>query len=173
MINKKKAIISLAIAIIFVLFIGYGIEVFDPTPDREDFCREDLYEIKEEEACTSSGGVWNDEKGPRPVIEGEFIERGFCGPGKECYDALQDATLKHDKIVFIVGIIVGILAIITGIIIKKDAISTGILSGGVLVILYGTLRYWRHADNTLKFVLLGITLAILLLIAYKKLDRKS
>ncbi|MBT5342405.1 hypothetical protein HOL59_02360, partial [Candidatus Woesearchaeota archaeon] len=79
------------------------------------------------------------------------------------------ARTKHDKIVFIVSIIVGLMAIFTGVLLKKDAASTGILSGGVLLIIYGTIRYWQHANDTLKFILLGIVLAVLIWIAYKKL----
>jgi len=169
--NKKKLIISIAIAIIFALFVGYGIEVFDPSQKMEDFCKDNLYEITDEEQCLSEGGVWNEGAIPKPVIE-EVEGRGICTPGRECYDAFENSSTRHDMIVFIVGVVLGLAAVITGILLKRDAISTGILSGGVLVILYGTLRYWRHADDTLKFVLLGVTLTVLVWIAYKKLDRK-
>jgi len=46
------------------------------------------------------------------------------------------------------------------------------VGGGILIILYGTLRYWRYAEDVLKFVLLGIALGILIWIAYKKLEPK-
>ena len=38
-----------------------------------------------------------------------------------------------------------------------------------VTLIYGTLRYWQHANNLLKFVLLGIALTILILVGYKKL----
>jgi hypothetical protein len=169
--DKKKFIVSVAIAIIFALFVGYGIEVFDPSPDREDFCPERLYQIDNEEECLAADGEWSDGKGiPRPV---EVEPAGFCDQGKKCYDDFNSLRTKHDKVVFIVAIIVGLLAVVAGITLKKDAISTGILSGGVLVILYGTIRYWRHANDILKFILLGIALAVLIYLAYMKLDKKK
>lgn len=154
-----------------MLFVSYGIEVFNPTPHSRDFCAENLYEIDNEEDCVAQRRSWNSGAIPKPVVENEF-DRGICSPGKECYDAYDNAAARHDQIVFITGIITGLLAVIAGIFLKKDAISTGILSGGVLVILYGTLRYWRHANDTLKFILLGITLAVLVGMAYKKLDKR-
>jgi len=40
-----------------------------------------------------------------------------------------------------------------------------------LLILYGTIRYWQHAQNILKFVLLGVALAVLIWLAYKKIGK--
>ena len=170
--KKKEIIIAITIAIIFALFLGYGIEVFDPSPDQDDFCQDNLYDIDNEEKCLTASGTWGTNSNqPRvPVKEIEpTTEVEFCSPAKECYDTYDLARTKHDKIVFIVSIIIGLIAIFTGVLLKKDAASTGILSGGVLLIIYGTIRYWQHANDTLKFILLGIVLAVLIWIAYKKL----
>ena len=168
--KKKEIIISITIAIIFSLFVGYGIEVFDPTEDYNEFCPEELYDIDNEEECLASGGSWN-ENGLVPVKEESFAEptKRLCSPTKECYNEHREIRTKHDKIVFIVSVIVGLTAIFTGIFLKKEAVSTGILSGGVLLIIYGTIRYWQHANDILKFILLGIVLAVLIWIGYKKL----
>ena len=162
---KKNIIIVVGIAILFALFIGYGIEVFDPSPKNEDFCRQDLYEIQEQQKCEEAGGLWQDSEEVEPVAK----PRGFCNAPYKCYDDFSLAQAKHDKVVFIVAIIIGILGVITGVILKKDIVSTGITAGSQLLILYGTIRYWQHANDTLKFILLGIALAVLILLAYKKL----
>jgi hypothetical protein len=163
--EKKKVLLAIAIALIFALFVGYGIEVFHDAPKMNDYCPENVYEIDNEEECINSGARWqsHDNNEAKPVVKGN------CQNKQECYTNYELIFAGHDKIVFIVSIIVGILAIVTGIILKKDAVSVGILSGGILLILYGTLRYWRHANETLKFVLLGIVLALLIWISYKKL----
>jgi hypothetical protein len=162
--DKKRVLISIAIAVIFALFVGYGIEVFHDAPKGNDHCPSDIYEIDNEEECLASDGMWQEDSidTPKKVI-------GNCMVAPDCYDKFDVLMANHDKIVFIVSIIVGILAVVIGIILKKDAVSLGILSGGILLILYGTLRYWRHADEVLKFVLLGITLGLLIWLAYKKL----
>lgn len=176
--KKKSIIISIAIAIILALFVGYGIEVFNPTPDQEDFCRNDLYEINSESKCLVAGGEWNSNKGvPRPVETTEVtvdpkITQGFCNPGKACYDGYQNAMTDNDLIVFIAAVLLGLIAVVIGVILKKDAVSMGVLSGGVILILYGTLRYWRHANDILKFIILGIALGVLIFLSYKLLDKK-
>lgn len=173
--NKKEIIIAVTITIIFALFVGYGIEVFNPSTKYDDFCPKDVYNIDNQEACLNAGGEWGIEgtmEYPRPVKldQGEEIQP-YCYAPQRCYDQFETATTKHNKIVFIVAVIIGILSIIAGIILKKDPVSTGILGGGVLTIIYGTIRYWQYANNILKFVLLGIVLAILIWIGYKKLGK--
>jgi hypothetical protein len=170
--NIKKSLTSIAIALIFVMFIGYGIEVFNDSPEHNEFCP-DVYQINNENDCVNKGGLWGVEGGlrvPKQVNDEEIND--YCYQPKSCYDNYESAQNKHDKIVFIVSIVVGLLVIIGGILIDRDSISTGLLGGAVLLLLYGTVRYWRHANDTLKFILLGVALAVLIWIAYKKLDKK-
>ncbi len=161
--NLKKTVIWISIALIFALFVGYGIEVFNPSYKYEDFCPREAFT---EEECLEEGGMW------QGFNEAEVSpKRGFCQPPINCSENYNLAQSKHDKIVFIVSVIVGILAVITGFILKKDVVNQGILVGGILLIIYGTLRYWRYANNILKFVLLGLVLGVLIWIAYKKLGK--
>jgi hypothetical protein len=167
----KQTIISVAIAIIFALFIGYGIEVFDDSPEYQDYCP-DVYAIQNETGCVAKGGVWTDGSDFRaPKLEsvnGEVYPMS-CQNNPTCYNKHEQARTKHDKVVFIASIIFGLLAIISGIILKQDSVNSGLIGGGVLLILYGTIRYWDHADEILKFILLGIVLAVLIWLGYKKL----
>jgi len=166
-------VITIAIAIIFALFVGYGIEVFNFTPEVNDYCADNLYTLQDNETCLDSGGEWTTEKyRPAPEIGLENGPYGYCNPPKECYDDFNSARNKSDKIVFISAIIIGLLAVVLGIVLRRDAISTGILTGGLLVILYGTIRYWSQANTILKFTLLGVVLAALIWLAYKKIDKK-
>ena len=162
---KKNFIMVIGIAILFALFVGYGIEVFDPAPKNEEFCRQDLYEMQEKSTCEDAGGLWQGYEGGAPAP----VKGSYCSAPYKCYDDFSQAQAKHDKIVFIVAIIIGILGVITGVILKKDIVSAGITAGSILLILYGTIRYWQHANDTLKFILLGIALTVLIWLAYKKL----
>lgn len=166
--EKKKVIVAIAIALIFALFIGYGIEVFNPTPKYDDFCPQRIYEARDETSCAAAGGVWQEDTstGPKPVPP------GYCNQPKECYEGFDKAAAKHDKMVFIIAVIFGLAGIVAGIILKKETVGVGLLIGGILTILYGTIRYWQHANSTLKFILLGIVLAVLIWIGYKKLEKK-
>ncbi len=164
--DKKKGILIVAIALVLAFFVGYGIEVFNPTPNQDRIYRSFNY-IHSDGNCTSQGGQWIKDRVPK--FEGENESPvGWCEPP---YEKLELDQSKHDRVVFIAAVLVGILALVGGLLLNKDTISTGIVSGGVLLILYGTIRYWRHANNILKFTLLGIALAILIWLAYKKLDK--
>jgi hypothetical protein len=167
----KKTLITIAIALIFTLFIGYGIEVFDKAPNREEFCPENLYEIDNEEECLKLGGYFGSNVMDSPRAISPEFEKEFCQPSKECYDNYNLARTGHDKVVFIISTIIGLIAIIIGIILKTEVVNTGLIGGGIVLTLYGTIRYWEHASNILKFILLGLVLAVLIWISYKKLNK--
>ena len=154
--NIKKGILIIAIALILAFFVGYGIEVFDPTPNYDRQFRE-LHLIYNEPDCVNQGGLWRPERpAPAPKPVSPPIENG-------------EIVVKYEKQAG-GGVIAGVIAVAVGLILNKDTVSTGVVIGGVLLILYGTIRYWRHANNILKFVMLGVALAILIWFAYKKID---
>lgn len=163
--NVKHKLVILAIALIFALFIGYGVEVFDPSPQRNDYCPERAYQAITEESCIEVGGEWQ-KYANAPKLEG--VE-GVCQESKECYDNYNAAQEVQGKTVFIVALVIGILTIILSFLLKKEEVSSGLLGGSILLILYGTMRYWQYAQNVLKFVLLGTALVVLIWVGYKKL----
>ncbi|MBI2112114.1 hypothetical protein HYT52_01085 [Candidatus Woesearchaeota archaeon] len=193
--NLKKSLIIIAIAVIYALFIGYGIEVFHDSPKSEEFCP-NVYNILNQEDCVAAGGTWRPqycENGvatdsrdigasgnaegseakaikPSPVPVSTF---GYCETKSSCYEDFALVMSNHNKIVFIVAAIFGILAVVAGMILKKEGVNDGFVAGGIILILYGTIRYWQHANDILKFVLLGIVLSVLIWIGYKKLDSRQ
>ncbi|HLC81682.1 MAG TPA: hypothetical protein VJH68_03410 [Candidatus Nanoarchaeia archaeon] len=174
--NIKKGILIMAIALILAFFVGYGIEVFDPTPDYDQFYRKFNSAVYTEQECLAQDGYWRADqpvKSPPKLEAVEGEEAAVVGYCEVPYDKIELEKAQHDKIVFIVAIIAGLIAVISGLLLNKDTISTGIVTGGVLLLLYGTIRYWRHANNILKFILLGIVLAVLIWIAYQKMDKNK
>ncbi len=163
---KKESILTIAISLVFVFFVGYGIETFSPSPEYDNFCPDNLYELKSEKVCLEYGGEW--EKYEK-LDQENLPKEGYCKESEECQNAYSLAESKQDKIVFVVTAIIGLIAIITSVFLHKKTVGIGIGAGGVLLIIYGTLRYWQHANNLLKFVLLGVALTILILVGYKKL----
>ena len=172
-------LLSLAIAIIFAFFIGYGIEVFDSSPDYNNFCSPKIYESQNETACHEVNGTWQSYEEPTSTItdvptKGPKGPSGSCNQPYICQENFNNAQLKHDRIVFIVTLIASIIAFGIGTVLSREITSTGLYAGAVFTLLYGTIRYWQHADNLLKFVLLGLALAILVWIAINKLkDQKQ
>src|SRR3989344_6080265 len=112
--NVKKGILIVAIALVLAFFVGYGIEVFDPTPNYDKFYR-DMQLIDTEEECTVAEGNWvKDRYAPKPVGE-EAI--GYCEPP---YEKLEMSLSRHDKVVFIVAVVIGILSVVGGLVLNKE-----------------------------------------------------
>ncbi len=174
---KRTILISLAIAILLAFFIGYGIEVFHDSVQYEDFCSPRTYEARNETSCQSFNGTWRSYPDsaitpPEPKGEPNREPNGYCETNYNCQQVYTQAASNHDKIVFIAAVAAGLLAVIIGSMLKSESVSTGLIGGGVLSILYGTIRYWQHANNILKFILLGIALTIVIWIAVKKINEK-
>ena len=72
---------------------------------------------------------------------------------------------------FIVASGIGIIALIIGFALGIASVSAGLMGGGVLTILYGTIRYWSDLPYYGRFIILGITLAILVWLGYKRITK--
>ena len=52
----------------------------------------------------------------------------------------------------------------------SESVGAGVLGGGVLIVIYGTIRYWGDMSKYLRIIILGIVLFILIWIGYKKIE---
>lgn len=179
--------IALAAAIIIVLnlFINFGVRAFYKAPAYEDFCPAEkanrAYEDKA--ACETVGGLWYEPgsqgspHGPYPVrpspLKGEIEEpKGWCDAYFTCNKEFQEASSVYNRNVFIVLVIAGLIALMAGFLVRQSAaVSSGLIFGGVLSFIVGTVRYWSDMQEYLRFVILGIALAVLLWIGIRKLKR--
>lgn len=173
MANLKQVALSISIAVVLAFFIGFGIETFYPGPDYEkcnvayDFpkmvnnnCTQGT--TTEEQSCYTTRGspVYNHSSGC-PVYES-------CN---YCYRDLEDERKPYDRNVFVIASVIGIIAILLGTLkLTHESVSTGIMAGGVLSVLYGTFRFFPQADNWMRFLAMGLILTILIWIGYKKLN---
>lgn len=182
----KEAILGLSIAIVFILFVAFGIQAFYKSPMYENFCKAsmdapyrpymDTLPVDSNKTACNAIYLKNrdyeksciDRKG---MVVYDTDEKG-CTFAKECslcrkeYD---DSTDVYNRNVFIISSIVGLLAALAGAMLKLTSVSSGLLGGGVLTIIYGTIAYWSELADWARFIILGITLAILIWIGYKKL----
>jgi len=179
----KRTILGISIAIILALFIGYGINTFYKPPRYEDFCEEEFLEPMRvgetdiskcelifkanqqfEESCYQQNGI----------VRYETNEDG-CQVVKECdmcNKEFRDTREIYNRNVFIITAILGLICVIAGaIILKVESVSAGIMGGGVLTIIYGTLRYWGDMGDVGRFIILGIVLFILIWMGYKKFKK--
>ncbi|MAH07057.1 hypothetical protein CMI38_02280 [Candidatus Pacearchaeota archaeon] len=165
--TKIKAIIlSLIIAIVLTSFVVYLVESIRPGPEYDDYCgdvrgpktdREIPVEPEKvtQESCVAEGGRWNN---------------GGCDYQYYCQKEYDDARDKHQLIVFLVAVPVGLIAVGVGIVLGLPSVSSGLMLGGVFLTIYGTSNYWSNFSNWVKALILGIVLLVLIWLGYKKLE---
>lgn len=196
----KFVILGIAIVMVLTFFFGYGIDTFYKDPKYEDFCGErefKNYEAKEE--CEANNGKWTGYGEERPIpmkpvevsqysctsvsenedgtlninCESKNAERsgGYCEIDFYCRKDYNNARQVYNRNVFVISVIFGLIAIVVGTYLKITSVSAGIMGGGVLIIIYGSLRYWADMNEYFRFGILAITLAVLIWIGYKKFKK--
>ncbi len=178
----KKTILGIGIALLLALFLGYTIHTAFERPDSEDFC-EDIKPMIEVDYCEDYEQTIQPEfRGPVPIGKGCYCYEIDKEGNKRCettspeytkcwqkYDAARE---KHEKNSFISLVILGLLSIfIGGVLLKVEAVSSGIMGGGVLTLLYASMRFWGSLPDYGRLLILGIALAALIWIGYKKFTK--
>lgn len=180
----KNLLLGAVIAIIFLMFCVYGIKLMYNGPEYEDFC-ENTYSSPEKTSntcninnklqdkanqCYNSKGIVRykyDYNGCRTNLTCDFCNRDF-----------EEVNKDYTKNLFLISLIFGIVVIIISVLfIGISAISGGLMTGSLFFIIYGTGGYWNFMDDWVRFIILGITLGILISLAYylknKKWGRKN
>lgn len=179
--NKFREI-ALAIAIVVVLnmFFNYGVHTFYKPADYERFCPTELTQknYSSKEACEEVGGKWfegstAEYRGeyPVPVPAGEKIApASWCDATAKCREDFQNSANFYNRNVFIILEIAGLVSFLLGLFaISAKAVANGFLGGGILSMIIGTIRYWSGMDDYLRFGILGLVLAVLVWVGYKKI----
>jgi len=180
--KSRQVLLAIAIAIVFVFFVGFGISTFYKTPKYEDFCEDRFFErpyprpLKESENCTFIE--------PSEDLKAECREKGKVAPKYDengciesyycetCNKEYRDTREIYNRNVFIVATGIGIIVLIIGFALKMTSVSSGLMSGGILTILYGIIRYWTDLPDYGRFIILGIILVILIWLGYKRLKHQ-
>ena|SRR3989344_257225 len=74
---------------------------------------------------------------------------------------------------FIITVVIGAFAIAIGTFVFVDSIGIGLISGGTILLFYGITRYWKYAGDKAKALVLGVTLACLMIVSYIRFIRKD
>ncbi len=194
----KHVLLAIAITIVFVFFVGFGIASFYKSPKYEDFCvHREFKEVITQEKCEAENGKWvnYEREVPKPVamdsnqllctkISGigknvtlncetkeQITQSGYCDIDFYCREDFDKTREKYNRNVFIVATGIGIIILIVGFALKMASVSAGLMGGGVLTILYGIIRYWTDLPDYGRFIILGIILAILIWLGYRRIKK--
>ncbi|MBW2989110.1 hypothetical protein KY358_02195 [Candidatus Woesearchaeota archaeon] len=181
--KMKKVILGIAIAILLAFFLGHATSTFYKEPEIEDFCR-GIDSVIRVESCDDYDYEPVESRRPYPIPEKLFcscqeidkegtVKCTATNPEYDkCSNQYTDYMEKHNKNSFMILVVLGLISIITGgIFLKKEAVGSGIMGGGVLTIIYAAMRYWDSIQDYARVIILGIALGILVWIGYKKIRK--
>lgn len=181
----KNIVIGIAILILTVSAVVYGVHTFYKSPEYSDFCPDyarpvsfdlngskicpevcvEMYEIKNGSCILNSCGSGC---GPDGITSFSTTEQCQLGlQGKTCYDLYDSAHEVYSRNIFLVALPVGVAIVITGaLVFGLEAVGAGLMGGGVGIILWGVGGFWRFAQDWLKFILSLAGLVAIIWLAY-------
>jgi hypothetical protein len=176
--NIKNFVLGVAIIIVTISVVVYGVNTFYGNPEYTDYC--DEYKtpviINTQEQCENVGGMWGSYTEIQKPINGETIASGYCDRDYACRKEYEKKSEIYRRNVFFVAIPLGILIIALGALaFHLDSVGAGLMGGGVGTIVYGIGGYWQYTSNLSRFVISLIGLVALIWLAYyanKKWNKK-
>lgn len=142
--------LGVAVALIFPLMVGLGIEAFYPSP---------------KSAWDECVNVF-----PQNINEKSIPEQDPTY--KACLDEKQKPIDEHNRNVFVVTILIGFVAIAAGALIYREEIAPvmpGLVFGGIITIFYGTARGFEAVDKRWLFLELVVLLLGVIVVTWRYL----
>lgn len=174
MVKMKHVILGIAIALISVFFFAYAVQAVYPGPEWDDFCDNDLNRVNfdSQAECEAVGGKWTAPDGvdlSDSEARAPKIVEGYCNPTYECYNEYNEVREVYERNVFFANLIIGIVVLVGAFFLALEAVSAGLMGGAIMLIVYATIRYWGNLSDIWRTLILGLSLVILIGLAYKKL----
>ena len=166
----KTVALSLAIIVVFNLFIGMGIRTFYSGPAQEHIqCGGDNIKVQEEKAsCEEIGGVWNEVPETEKRLSPTPAPSGFCDLSA-CFQKAQEEREPYRRNVFVIWVVAGIAALLIGMhITAAPGVSAGLSFGAIVSFIIGTAGYWADMDEYIRFIIVTVVLAILIWLGYRR-----
>jgi len=162
--NIKHYIVVIAIALVFVFFVAYFVQTVYPAPKYEDYCEIKPRVIEEEvnqTYCEGVGGKWQASAGTKVG--------GYCDYDYTCSEEYDSVREGYENFLFYFNLVLGLIVVVVSFFLAAEAVSAGFLAGGVIQILYGTIRNWVNLSDIFRTIMLGVALVVLVYVGYKKL----
>ena len=174
--NIKNLILGIIIAFVFLFFSVHGSKLAYTEPKYEDFCNYSYYQYPEKTRiinCTEKPEVviktqdcYNKRGNAIPVYDENGCQKNItCDYCQKEYDKADE---KYSRGLFLISIIFGVFVIaISALLVSVNSVSSGLMFGSLMFIIYGSARYWRFMNDWLRFIILGIALVVLIYVGYK------
>jgi len=182
----KEVAMVVALALLSAFFVGLLVDALYVEPTYDEFCKpserpypEKAYPVNPPNCPPSNLTAQEqqlilqcqDDKGtPDYYVNDQGCATGF----KECNYCTRDfntALATYNRNVFFIVTPLGLLAIIVGLFISLEVVGSGAMFGGILLMAYGTMRYFSDMSKLMRVVVIGIELLLLIIISIKKLRK--
>ena len=177
----KEIILALAIVVVLNLFFNNGIYTFYKPPVYDKFCPVELNQkaYNDQTSCEAVGGKWFENnqspqyyprQSPVPAQPEIKDQKGWCDATAKCRENFDTINNIYSRNIFVVLLVLGLVSLGLGLLaINVSTVANGFLGGGLLSLIIGTIRYWSNMDDYLRFITLGLALAVLIWLGYKKI----
>ncbi len=180
-----KWALIIGIVIVLNLFFNYTVSLVYKEPDYNSFFPQTqvVEPITNKEDCLGVGGQWYggdnryDQNGipiPPVAVDGKskpVPALGNCNPDYTKQQEFSNAQKVYQRNVFITLVVLGVISVVIGAFVGIALLASALSWGGVLSFIIASMRYWSIADNLVKVIILGISLAILIWLAVKKFKK--
>jgi len=184
--DVKKYGVIIIIAVLLSLFAFSIVDLIEESPDYSDYCGSEIFPRKiatDTINCADftepSDFEVNDCSNNKGEIQYKYDGKG-CPTSYECNTCrigYEEASRQHRLLGFIVTSALGILSILVGLYSKSkeevvEWIFSGILIGGVLSVIVGTMSYFGDMGRFVKPIILIVEFGLIVLIAIKTSKKK-
>ena len=162
---------ALLIGIVVILNVFFSVvtTLAYPAPVYEEYCPQVNVVPTDAATCDAKGGVWT---AYSPAPAGDALSpklAGYCNLYAKCQQPFQAAADQHALHAFMLMTVLGIIALVAGLVpIGSSIVSSGLSYGGVVALVIAAAEYWGTAGNWLRLVIATIGLVALLSIGWKR-----
>ena len=147
----KKFALGFGIAIIFPVMVHYGVSTFVPSPKWQERYSGNYY--REYSNATPEEKAKLDQERKQREMDWTSREKRF------------------QRALFLVSVPLGIAAILFGSLAAIQAVGTGLMFGGIFLLLDGYCNYWSELPDSMRFLSLLLAFIVLMYVGYKKLSK--
>jgi len=150
-----RVIYVVAIAVVLVLLVIAGIHAFYPPPPYPDYPEYPGYPDPPPAYNTTEYEEWQQQW---REAEEEY---------QQALEVYHEEAAAHDRNIFFIVLPLGVVFAVGGTFIRRrvDVFGAGLILGGIGTMILSVVPY--DLDNTLRFIGVAVTLAVLIFVGYK------
>ena len=156
------------VVILNVFFFVIG-QIAFPAPDYAAYCPAPTAQAQDAATCDAQGGIWTEyppQPAAKPALEGA---PGYCDYYAKCQAPYDAAAAQQRLYAFVLMIVLGVSALLIGLVpLGSSIVSSGLSYGGVLALIAGAAQYWGDAGQWLRRGISAIALIALVYVGIRR-----